>query len=64
MLTHYEREQCRDQELYDYTKSITKIEGYQVTKWTAEWQICNNVFFSGLNKQTSKVSEPKIHAGH
>ena len=32
MLTNYEREQCRDQELYEYTRSITKIEGYQVSK--------------------------------
>ena len=31
MLTNYEREQCRDQELYEYTRSITKIEGYQVS---------------------------------
>ena len=29
MLVNYEREQCRDQELYEYTRSITKIEGYQ-----------------------------------
>ena len=32
MLTNYERELCRDQELYEYTRSITKIEGYQVSK--------------------------------
>ena len=31
MLVNYEREQCRDQELYEYTRSITKIEGYQVS---------------------------------
>jgi len=29
MLVNYEREQSRDQELYEYTRSITKIEGYQ-----------------------------------
>ena len=31
MLVNYEREQSRDQELYEYTRSITKIEGYQVS---------------------------------
>jgi len=29
MLTNYEREHCRDEDLYEYTRSITKIEGYQ-----------------------------------
>lgn len=29
MLTNYEREHSSDEELYDYTRSITKIEGYQ-----------------------------------
>ena len=32
MLTNYEREHCRDEDLYEYTRSITKIEGYQVSK--------------------------------
>ena len=31
MLVNYEREECRDQELYENTRSITKIEGYQVS---------------------------------
>ena len=34
MLTKYEQEQSRDPDLYEYTKSISKIEGYQVTKET------------------------------
>ena len=29
MLTNYEREHSSNEELYDYTRSITKIEGYQ-----------------------------------
>ena len=32
MLIHYEQEQSRDPDLYEFTRSITKIEGYQVTK--------------------------------
>ena len=30
MITNYEREASGDPEIYDYTRSITKIEGYQV----------------------------------
>ena len=30
MITNYERERCRDSQTYDSTKSICKIEGYQV----------------------------------
>eukprot|EP00092_Neocalanus_flemingeri_P021296 GFUD01023080.1.p1 GENE.GFUD01023080.1~~GFUD01023080.1.p1 ORF type:complete len:719 (-),score=237.45 GFUD01023080.1:177-2333(-) len=29
MMTNYERENCKDPELYDSTKSVGKIEGYQ-----------------------------------
>jgi len=29
MMSNYDREHCRDAQIYDYTKSISKIDGYQ-----------------------------------
>ena len=31
MMTNHDREHCRDPQIYEHTKSISKIEGYQVT---------------------------------
>ena len=49
MLVNYEKEQCRDQELYEYTRSISKIEGYQVSNkiQKAFLYIVKSLIFSG-----------------
>ena len=30
MITNYDRQHCRDPQIYDHTNSISKIDGYQV----------------------------------
>ena len=62
MITAHERDNCKDEELYDSTKSVAKIEGYQ--ELTNKLQRFLNQRFimdiDELNKKHDGVTHPII----
>jgi len=59
MITNYDRETCRDPEIYDRTRSISKIEGYQDLTNRLQ-RIMNQQFMLHIDELNRKCEEKNV----